>query len=65
MGKYTAHMLLVYDNGERDIPIEAAVSFWIVPWRLIGGILLAIITPAVLVYLIMKFRYRKYSRSNK
>jgi hypothetical protein len=36
MGKYTAHMLLVYDNGERDIPIEAAVSFWIVPWKLLG-----------------------------
>lgn len=33
IGKYTAHLLLVYDNGERDIPIESYVSFWVIPWR--------------------------------
>jgi hypothetical protein len=36
-GKYTAKMLLVYDDGKRDVPVEAEVSFWVVPWRLIGG----------------------------
>jgi len=34
IGKYTAHLLLVYDNGERDIPIESFVSFWVIPWRI-------------------------------
>ena len=34
IGKYTAHLLLVYDNGERDIPIESYVSFWVIPWRI-------------------------------
>jgi hypothetical protein len=34
-GKYTAHLLLVYDNGERDIPIESYVSFWVIPWRVL------------------------------
>lgn len=38
-GKYTASMLLAYDDGTRDVPIEARVSFWVIPWRLIiGGI---------------------------
>ncbi len=32
-GKYTANLLLVYDNGTRDIPIESSVSFWVIPWR--------------------------------
>ncbi|MBP7060581.1 MAG: hypothetical protein KBA91_01210 [Candidatus Moranbacteria bacterium] len=36
-GKYTAKMLLIYDDGQRDIPIEGEVSFWVIPWRLIGG----------------------------
>ncbi|MGB4833557.1 MAG: hypothetical protein WBP40_00835, partial [Candidatus Moraniibacteriota bacterium] len=36
-GKYTAKMLLVYDDGTRDIPIEGVVSFWVMPWRLIAG----------------------------
>ncbi|QQR78613.1 MAG: hypothetical protein IPJ68_06110 [Candidatus Moraniibacteriota bacterium] len=30
-------MLLVYDDGTRDIPIEGVVSFWVMPWRLIAG----------------------------
>ncbi len=32
-GKFTADMLLVYDDGTRDIPVEAAVQFWVIPWR--------------------------------
>lgn len=36
-GKYTANLVLVYDNGTRDVPIEATVSFWVLPFRLIGG----------------------------
>ena len=35
-GKYTAHALVVYDNGERDIPLEAKVSFWVLPWKLMA-----------------------------
>ena len=35
-GKYTANVILVYDNGERDIPLEAQVSFWIIPWKILG-----------------------------
>ena len=38
-GKYTAKMLLIYDDGQRDVPIEGEVSFWVVPWRLIGVVL--------------------------
>lgn len=35
IGKYTANLILVYDNGERDIPLEAQVSFWVVPWKIL------------------------------
>lgn len=37
IGKYTANLLLIYDAGNRDIPIEATVSFWVIPWRVVGG----------------------------
>lgn len=36
IGKYDAHLLLAYDNGERDVPIEATVSFWVIPWKFLG-----------------------------
>lgn len=43
-GKYTAHLLLVYDNGERDVPIESFVSFWVIPWKiLLVGLVVAIL----------------------
>lgn len=34
-GKYTARLVMVYDDGSRDVPTEAIVSFWVVPWRII------------------------------
>jgi hypothetical protein len=42
-GKYTAHLLLVYDNGERDVPVESLVTFWVIPWRIIGILLLVLL----------------------
>lgn len=49
-GKYTARLTLVYDNGQRDVPLEAIVSFWVIPWRIIAFALLPIIAFAVLLY---------------
>ena len=66
IGKYTANLLMVYDDGKRDVPLEASVSFWVVPWRLILLILAIILGPALIVYLIMKIRYeRKTKKSEK
>src|SRR5258708_9944900 len=49
-GRYTAHLLLVYDNGERDVPIESSISFWIIPWRLL------ILFTIVCIFLIIGLR---------
>lgn len=38
-GHYTAQLALVYNNGTRDVPITGTVSFWVVPWRIVGGML--------------------------
>lgn len=43
IGKYTAKLLLVYDDGTRDVPIEGMVSFWVMPWRLLLAALFVII----------------------
>lgn len=34
-GKYQAKLLLVYDDGKRDVPIEGIVDFWIIPWKIL------------------------------
>ena len=55
-GKYTAKMLLIYDDGERDIPIEGTVSFWVMPWRLIGGVVVNFILILGLVMYVIRLR---------
>ncbi|NTW15806.1 MAG: hypothetical protein HGA38_05625 [Candidatus Moranbacteria bacterium] len=35
IGKYQARLVLVYDDGQRDVPLEGAVEFWVIPWRIL------------------------------
>jgi hypothetical protein len=58
-GHYSAELLLVYNDGQRDIPITGSLSFWVVPWRLIFFIVFIIAAPAVLVYVITRRRFNK------
>jgi hypothetical protein len=58
-GHYTAQLLLVYNDGQRDIPITGSLSFWVVPWRLILFVLLLLIGPALIVYIVMRRRFAK------
>lgn len=46
-GKYYAKMVFVYNNGQRDVPISAVVSFWVVPWKL-GSIVIIVL--ALLIF---------------
>ena len=36
IGHYSATLVAVYDDGQRDVPVEATVSFWVIPWRILG-----------------------------
>jgi hypothetical protein len=52
-GRYTATALLVYDDGQKDVPLEAVVSFWVIPWRIIGiGLLIVAIVLAGLWFFV-------------
>ncbi len=56
IGKYTANLLLVYDNGTRDVAIEGTTTFWVFPYMIVGGVLLGIIILIVLI----RFMLRAY-----
>jgi hypothetical protein len=34
-GKYTAKVVMVYNDGKRDVPVITSYSFWVIPWTLI------------------------------
>ena len=64
-GRYTAHITVVYDDGVKDQALDASVSFWVIPWRLIGvfiGIPLVMII--TIIYLVVSRRkYKKRSQN--
>lgn len=65
-GRYTAHILMVYDNGERDVPVESYVTFWIIPWKLSFLVLLVIILSALGVRSLFQSVFKSiHSRSLK
>lgn len=53
-GKFKATALLVYDDGEKDVPIEAVVTFWIIPWRILFAGLLFLTLIGLGLYVIFK-----------
>jgi hypothetical protein len=46
-GHYTAKLALVYNDGQRDIPISGELSFWVIPWRLIIGLVVVLAFMAI------------------
>lgn len=65
IGKYTATLVAVYDDGQRDVPIEAVVSFWVIPWRILGGILLVLLLISFGVWAILRSIWRNVRRHPK
>jgi hypothetical protein len=64
-GHYTANLLAAYDNGQRDVPLEASVSFWVVPWRIIAFVV--VVGGLALVGLLTSGRniYKKFKKNHK
>lgn len=64
IGKYEATALFVYDNGQRDIPTEATLSFWVMPWRIMLAALavIALVTTGIILPITM---ITKRLRSNR
>lgn len=62
IGKYTAKMVLVYDDGQRDVPIQGEVSFWVVPWRLLLGLLVVTILVGIGLWTTGRNLWRKLKR---
>lgn len=58
IGRYKADVLLVYDNGERDVVLEGTTAFWVFPYKFVGGFLLILL----LVVLILRTLLRSYVR---
>ena len=50
IGRYYAKAVVVYNDGVRDVPVNAVISFWVLPWKLLLGALVLIILAIVGFY---------------
>ena len=57
-GKYYAHLTLIYDNGKSDVPLNAEVSFWVVPWKVLPLLLVGIVFIGVGVWATFRYIYQ-------
>ena len=58
-GQYTAKVVAVYNDGTRDVPITAEVTFWVIPWKTILIILAVIVSSTLLLRRYLKYRTDK------
>lgn len=62
-GRYTAKMVAVYNDGQKDVPIIAEVSFWVVPWRLLVVLfvvgLILIVGIVVIIRRVLRLGHRR------
>lgn len=53
-GKYYANLALVYNDGITEVPVNAVVSFWVIPWTLILELILTILLILAIIGLIIR-----------
>lgn len=63
IGRYVARAVVLYNDGQRDIPVEAQVSFWVIPWKIILGFLLGILVLLIGTFAIIRFVFRTMKRN--
>ena len=57
-GPYTASLLMVFDDGKRDVTLEGSTKFWIIPY----GPLILIGISLIALFIIVKFVLKGYIR---
>lgn len=66
IGPYTAQLLMVYDDGARDVTIEGSTTFWVIPYTALAVILAVLIVLFFIIkYLLRWYVRREVSRSRK
>ena len=63
IGRYVARLVVVYDDGHRDVPVEAETSFWVLPWKLLLGALVGVIVLLIGLGAMARFVYRVLKRN--
>lgn len=64
-GKYRAEAVVVYNDGNRDVPLAAAAVFWIIPWWLLLIALAILIAVIYGLHRILRSIWRRLKGSKR
>jgi hypothetical protein len=64
-GRYHAHMVLTYNDGTRDVPIEGDLTFWVVPWKLLLVTLLVVLLALTGLYAVTRSTIKRIRNMKK
>jgi hypothetical protein len=62
IGRYIAHVVVIYDDGHRNVPVEAEISFWVIPWKLLLAATIIVIMLIIGFVVSGRFAYRIFKR---
>jgi len=65
IGRYTAHLVAVYNQAGRDVPIEGSVSFWVVPWKILLVLLAIALLVLFALFMIVRMIVRAIKKRHK
>lgn len=58
IGPYTAKLVAIYSDGQRDVPIEREITFWVIPWR-------SILILTAIILIIVYLRHKQIQRGTR
>jgi len=64
-GPYTARLLMVFDDGTKDVTIEGATTFWVIPYTAIAIVIITIIILIVFVRFLLKMYIKKALKNSR
>ncbi len=62
IGKYYAQLTIIYNNSGKIVPITSVVSFWVIPWKLMGIGLIILIFVIIGIWTQIKYIRMKYKK---
>lgn len=54
IGQYAARVVAVYNNGTYDVPLNAEVKFWIIPWKILLVAFIIVLIFAFGIFMIIR-----------
>jgi hypothetical protein len=65
MGLYKAYLILVYNDGIRDIPVEVSTTFWVIPYTFLIVVLVGVVGIIFLLRTLLTWYVRKEIRKGR